>query len=376
MMAHLCILTADETWMPVAPLSWLPELFMKTTLPLSRRHTGMREWRERLLFLLLITPNMLLLAAFTFWPMIYNAYLSVISWNFLSPVRRFVGLRNYETVLTSDIFRIVLINTAVFTIVSVAVTMALGLGLALLLNQPLRWRNGARAVLFTPTVLSGAAIAIIWIYMFDPRFGPLAQIINGFGSLAQLLPARFSESGLVEWLAGVRSPQWLSDQANRLYSDARSRLAGVRSPQWLSDPNWAMSALIIVYVWKNLGYAVVIYLAGLQTIDRTLYEAARIDGAGAWAQFWHVTLPGLSPIMFFLLVTSVLACFQAFDIIRVMTDGGPVNATNMLVYHLYERGFIQSQAGLAGVVAMVMFVLMLILTILQLRFIERRVHYS
>jgi ABC-type sugar transport system permease subunit len=352
MMAHLCILTADETWMPVAPLSWLPELFMKTTLPLLRRPTGMREWRERLLFLLLITPNMLLLAAFTFWPMIYNAYLSVISWNFLSPVRRFVGLRNYETVLTSDIFRIVLINTAVFTIVSVAVTMALGLGLALLLNQPLRWRNGARAVLFTPTVLSGAAIAIIWIYMFDPRFGPLAQIINWFGSLAQLLPARFSESGLVEWLAGVRSPQWLS------------------------DPNWAMSALIIVYVWKNLGYAVVIYLAGLQTIDRTLYEAARIDGAGAWAQFWHVTLPGLSPIMFFLLVTSVLACFQAFDIIRVMTDGGPVNATNMLVYHLYERGFIQSQAGPAGVVAMVMFVLMLILTVLQLRFIERRVHYG
>lgn len=188
--------------------------------------------------------------------------------------------------------------------------------------------------------------------MFDPRFGPLAQIINWFGSLAQVLPARFSETGLAEWLASIRSPQWLS------------------------DPSWAMSALIIVYVWKNLGYAVVIYLAGLQTIDRTLYEAARIDGAGAWAQFWHVILPGLSPIMFFLLVTSVLACFQAFDIIRVMTDGGPVNATNMLVYHLYERGFVQSQAGPAGVVAMVMFVLMLILTILQLRFIERRVHYS
>ncbi len=274
---------------------------------------------------------MLLLAAFTFWPMIYNAYLSTISWNFLSPIRRFVGLRNYETVLSSEIFRIVLINTAVFTIVSVAATMVLGLGLALLLNQPLRWRDGARAVLFAPAVLSGAAIAIVWIYIFDPRFGLLAQILGWFGIL---------------------------------------------SPNWLADPNWAMTALLIVYIWKNTGYAVVIYLAGLQTIDRTLYEAARIDGAGAWGQFWHVTLPGLSPITFFLLVTSILACFQAFDIIRVMTDGGPVNATNMLVYHLYERGFIQSQAGPAGVVAMVMFVLMMILTILQLRFIERRVHYS
>lgn len=298
---------------------------------MSRLRASAREWRERLLFLLLIGPNMLLLAAFTFWPMIYNAYLSTISWNFLSPIRRFVGLRNYETVLGSEIFRIVLINTAVFTVVSVAATMALGLGLALLLNQPLRWRDGARAVLFTPTVLSGAAIAIVWIYIFDPRFGLLAQILGWFGIL---------------------------------------------SPNWLSDPNWAMTALLIVYIWKNTGYAVVIYLAGLQTIDRTLYEAARIDGAGPWGQFWHVTLPGLSPIMFFLLVTSILACFQAFDIIRVMTDGGPVNATNMLVYHLYERGFIQSQAGPAGVVAMVMFVIMLILTLLQLRFLERRVHYS
>lgn len=297
----------------------------------SRPRAGAREWRERLLFLLLIGPNVLLLAAFTFWPMIYNAYLSTISWNFLSPIRRFVGLRNYETVLSSEIFRIVLINTAVFTVVSVAATMILGLGLALLLNQPLRWRDGARAVLFTPTVLSGAAIAIVWIYIFDPRFGLLAQILGWFGIL---------------------------------------------SPNWLADPNWAMAALLIVYIWKNTGYAVVIYLAGLQTIDRTLYEAARIDGAGPWGQFWHVTLPGLSPIIFFLLVTSILACFQAFDIIRVMTDGGPVNATNMLVYHLYERGFIQSQAGPAGVVAMVMFVLMLILTLLQLRFLERRVHYS
>lgn len=300
-------------------------------LPAPRTRASVREWRERLLFLLLISPNMALLAAFTFWPMIYNAYLSTMSWNFLSPIRRFVGLRNYETVLSSEIFRIVVINTAVFTVVSVAVTMVLGLGLALLLNQPLRWRSGARAVLFAPTVLSGAAIAIVWIYIFDPRFGLLAQFLGWFG---------------------------------------------IVSPNWLADPNWAMPALLIVYIWKNAGYAVVIYLAGLQTIDRTLYEAARIDGAGPWEQFWYVTLPGLSPISFFLLVTSILACFQAFDIIQVMTDGGPVNATNMLVYHLYERGFIQSQAGPAGVVAMVMFVIMLVLTILQLRFIERRVHYS
>jgi multiple sugar transport system permease protein/sn-glycerol 3-phosphate transport system permease protein len=301
------------------------------TVSIPTRRASVREWRERGLFLVLVGPNLLLLAAFTFWPMFYNAYLSVISWNFLSPIRRFVGLRNYESVLSSGVFRIVLTNTAVFTIVSVSLTMLFGLALALLLNRKLRWRDGARAVLFTPTVLSGAAIAIVWIYIFDPRFGLLAQILG-----------------------------WV----------------GIGSPAWLSDPKWAMTAVIIVYVWKNLGYAVVIYLAGLQAIDKTLYEAAEIDGAGAWAQFRHVTVPGLSPILFFLLVTSILSCFQAFDIVAVMTDGGPVNATNTLVYHLYERGFIQTQAGPAGVVAMVMFVLMLILTIIQLRFVERRVHYS
>lgn len=302
-----------------------------STISFPGRRISVREWRERALFLLLVGPNLLLLAAFTFWPMLYNAYLSVISWNFLNPIQRFVGLRNYETVLSSNTFRVVLTNTAIFTVVSVALTMLLGIGLALLLNRPLRWRDSARAVLFTPTVLSGAAIAIVWIYIFDPRFGLLAQILGWFG---------------------------------------------IGSPAWLSDPKWAMSAIIIVYVWKNLGYAVVIYLAGLQAIDKTLYEAAKIDGAGSWAQFRHVTLPGLSPILFFLLVTSILACFQAFDIVAVMTDGGPVNATNTLVYHLYERGFVQSQAGPAGVVAMVMFVLMLVLTVIQLRFVERRVHYS
>jgi sn-glycerol 3-phosphate transport system permease protein len=296
-----------------------------------RRPASARERREHLLFVLLVAPNLLLLAAFTFWPMVYNVYLSALSWDFLG-APRWVGLRNYITTLPSALFLKVLGNTLVFTVASVALTLSLGLGLAMLLNQPLRWRNGARAVLFTPTVLSGAAIAIVWIYIFDPRYGLLQELLG--------------------WV-GV-----------------------AESPNWLADPAWAMPAVIIVYVWKNLGYAVVIYLAGLQAIDRTLYEAAEIDGAGGWARFRNVTLPGLSPILFFLLVTSVLSCFQAFDITRVMTRGGPVNATNTLVYYLYELGFVQFRAGPAGVVAVVLFLLMLALTVVQLRFVERRVNYA
>src|SRR5919206_873162 len=147
---------------------------------------------------------------------------------------------------------------------------------------------------------------------------------------------------------------------------------GLPSPRWVVDPRWAMPAVIIVFVWKTVGYAAVIFLAGLQGIPRELYEAARVDGAGAWQRFRSVTVPGLGPISFFLLVTSVLASFQAFDIIRVMTAGGPVNVTTTLIYQLYVEGFQAFHAGRAGVYAMVLFVFMLILTVAQLRFVERR----
>jgi sn-glycerol 3-phosphate transport system permease protein len=137
-----------------------------------------------------------------------------------------------------------------------------------------------------------------------------------------------------------------------------------------------MPAVIIVYVWKNLGFTAVIYLAGLQAIPKDLYEAAKIDGAGPLWRFWSVTLPMLSPISFFLVVTSILNTFQAFDIIRVMTRGGPVNSTNTLIFYVYEQGFVAFNAGRAAAAAMVLFVLMFGVTWLQLRFAEQRVHYG
>jgi multiple sugar transport system permease protein/sn-glycerol 3-phosphate transport system permease protein len=137
-----------------------------------------------------------------------------------------------------------------------------------------------------------------------------------------------------------------------------------------------MPAIIIVYVWKNLGFAAVIFLAGLQAIPRDLYDAAKIDGANMWWRFRSVTLPMLSPITFFLLVTSILNTFQAFDIIRVMTQGGPVDSTNTLIYYVYEQGFVALNAGRSAAASLVLFVLMMIITLVQLRFSERRVHYG
>lgn len=302
-----------------------------TTLSKPARPATPRERREWLLFALLIGPNLLLFAVFTYWPLLYNLYLSVVRWNFLRPRKTFVGLNNYSDIFTSAQFWTIVGNTLTFMVCSVGLTLLIGLGLALLLNQPLRYRNTARAVLFSPTVMSGAVVAVVWSYLFDPRYGLIDQLLG---------------------------------------------LVGLSSPDWLGSPVWAMPAVIIVYVWKNLGYAVVIYLAGLQGIPRELYDAARVDGAGPWERFRHVTLPGLSPIAFFLSVTSVLATFQSFDIIKVLTDGGPVDATSTLIYYLYELGFVSYDAGKAGVVAVVLFVIMLALTLIQLRYLERRVSYG
>jgi multiple sugar transport system permease protein/sn-glycerol 3-phosphate transport system permease protein len=151
---------------------------------------------------------------------------------------------------------------------------------------------------------------------------------------------------------------------------------GLVPPNWLRDTTWAMPAVIIVYTWKNLGYTMVICLAGLQAIPKELYEAATTDGANAWGRFRHVTIPGLAPVTFFLLVTGILASFQTFDLIHVLTRGGPVDATSTLIYYLYEQGFVGFHAGAAGVASVLQFLVLFGITLFQIRYLERRVTYA
>jgi ABC-type sugar transport system permease subunit len=275
---------------------------------------------------------MILFGLFTFWPLFYSGYLSLVRWDMLAPTKKWMGLENYRDLFTDDSFRTVLKNTFVFGGGAVGGSLVLGLLIALLLNQPLRGRDGARAIVFAPTLLSGAAIGVVWVYIFDPRFGLMNQ--------------------LLEWLF-LPTPD-----------------------RWLRDPNLAMVAVIIVYIWKNLGFATVIFLAGLQSIPKDLYEAAKVDGAGSLNRFWNVTIPMLSPILFFLLVTSILNTFQSFDIISVMTQGGPVDGTNTLIYFIYEEAFQKSNVGDAAAASVVLFVIMLGITLLQMRYAERKVHYG
>jgi len=288
-----------------------------------------RDW---VLFILFMFPNMFFLTLFTFWPAIKNIRMSFQRISLLNSSTKWVGLDNYRYIFEHPTFQQVLRNTLYFTVGTLLGTLVLGLAIALLLNQKLRFRNGARAIIFAPYLLSGAAIGIVWSYIFDPRYGLLAQVLG-----------------------------WVN----------------IGSPDWLNRPEWAMPAIIIVYVWKNVGFAATIFLAGLQAIPKDLYEAAKLDGANVWWRFRSVTLPMLSPISFFLLVTTVLGTFQAFDIQRVMTKGGPAYSTTTLVYYVYEQGFGQAaNYGRAAAAALTLFAAMLVITIIQFRASRNQVHYD
>lgn len=304
------------------------------TSPANRVRTGSRrrnQRREYALFLAFIAPNVILLAVFAFWPVVYNAYLSLTSWNLLSETKPFVGFANYADMFTDPEFGRVVLNTLFFSGGVVVVSIALGLMVALLLNQKLRGRNLVRTFSFAPHIVSGAAVGTIWLYIFDPKYGLLKSLLGA---------------------------------------------VGIDSPAWMTDSQWALPGLIIVYIWKTAGFVAVIYLAGLQGVPTDLYESARIDRAGAATIFFRITLPLLSPVSFFVVIVSIVGTFQAFDIIAIMTDGGPGNSTTTLPWYIYEQAFRAFDAGHAGAGAMITFVLLVLITAIQARFSGKRVHYQ
>jgi sn-glycerol 3-phosphate transport system permease protein len=294
------------------------------------RYWTRRTKRDALVFLALALPNIILIALFTYRPLLANMYYSTLDWTLGAPDAISVGLGNYIEFFTSSDASTVLGITAIFTVVTVGGAMLLGLLVAVALNLKVRGRGFARAAVFAPYVLSGVGVGLVWLFIFDPVYGVLSWVLRGFGA---------------------------------------------SSPQWINDPTLALWMVIIVYVWKNLGYCAVIYLAGMQSIPSDLLEAASLDGSGSFRRFMSITLPLLSPTTFFILITSLLSSLQAFDIIRIMTRTG--NGTNTLIFEAYLQAFsTYNRAGYSAAISVVLFVLLLVVTGLQLRFVERKVHYS
>ncbi|WP_083260040.1 carbohydrate ABC transporter permease [Cellulosimicrobium cellulans] len=300
--------------------------------PARRSRLGARRRRTALLWALLLGgPNILLLLVFVYRPLLQSLYLSTLQWNLGSPVARPIGLGNYVEWFTAPSTPTVVTATLVFTVATVGGAMVLGLGLALLLDRKLAGRGFARTVAFAPYVLSGFAVGILWLFMFDPRYG------------------------LVQELLG---------------------LVGLPSPQWYTERPWPLVMVIIVYLWKNLGYVALIYLAGLQAVPKDLKDAAALDGASSARTLRSIVLPLLTPTTFFLLVTMLLSSLQSFDIIKAMTQGGPLGSTTTLMYSIYEESFVNGRAGYASAVATVLFLVLLAVTAVQMRFVQRKVHYS
>lgn len=274
------------------------------------------EWKWALILLL---PSLLGVGIFTAIPVLASFGLSFAHWNMLSPPK-WVGLQNYLELFREPLFWQVMFNTFYYAVVVVLLEIPLALGLAVAMNRPGWWVKVFRTIYFLPVVTSMVAIALVWNWMYDPQYG----LLNG------LLKA-----------------------------------VGLQPVEWLFSKIWAMPALIVMGVWKNLGYSMVIFLAGLQTIPGELYEAAELDGANRWQQFLNVTLPQMGPTLFFVSVMSTITAFQVFDPVYIMTQGAPENSTNVAVYWLYQNAFEFFKVGKASAIAYVLFFVILTLTLIQ-----------
>lgn len=284
--------------------------------------------RAAILYLL---PSIILFSVFVFYPMFRTIYLSFFLTDQAGDAALFVGLENYSYLLGSSAFQNSMKATGLFVLYTVPIGIILALFFALLANEKLRGIGFFRTIYSSTMGISVAASSVIWLFMFNPSIGMF----------------------------------------NRLLS-----LLDLPQIQWLLDPQWALLSVSISTIWMNIGFSFLILLGGLQNIDEHLYESSRIDGAGYGYRLRRITLPLLSPTLFFIITISLINAFQSFGQIDILTQGGPSASTNLIVYSIYREAFINYQFGTASAQAVILFIIILVVTILQFKLGERRVHYQ
>ncbi len=318
---------------------------MKTIV---KKISGFSPW----LFLL---PAIIIVLTFRMVPMMYALWMSLFDWG-LAGARRFLGLGNYIYLFSDSRFGQSLLNTIYFVLGVVPASLFIALFIAVLINQKIKATALYRTALFLPVITSTVAISLVWKWIFNPRLG-LANQVTAF--------------------LGLKPSLWLEEPTG-IFNIILVPL-GMHLPGVLAGPSLAMCAIIIMSIWHSLGYNVIIFLAGLQSIPEQYYEAASLDGAGKWASFRNVTWPMLSPITFYVLLMSTITSFQVFIQIYAMqgpVGGNPLGTTRTLVYYLYEKGFSDWQMGYANAVAFVLFLIILSLTLVQRKVLESKVHYQ
>lgn len=278
--------------------------------------------RQGLTGYLFIAPSMIILAVFVFWPIVDTFWLSFHHWNLLDPTHKLIGISNYTKLFHDSEFWNSIFNTVYYTLATVIPTIIISLALAILCSLALRGIGIFKAVYFLPVLTSFAIIAIIWSFLMDPNIGLLTYYL---------------------------------------------KLLHFPAPDLLRNPRYAMLGVIIVAIWKNAGFNMVIFIAGIQGISPSFFEAAKLDGANSWQRFKYVTLPMLRHTLLFVVIISVISSFQVFDQVYVMTRGGPMFSTETIVYYIYHQGFELMNMGYASAAAWLLFIVVFILTIFQLR---------
>lgn len=289
-----------------------------------------RRIRYTLTVLAFLLPSAIPLALFVLGPMVAAAWISLTEWNLLAPAK-WVGLDNYAELLTDPETADIFLHTVMYIVGYLPLVYVGGLALALALNARLRGRSLLRGIYFLPVVTSWIVVALVWRWLLNPSVG------------------------VVNWALG---------------------LVGIDGPGWWTDPAWAMPSIVLASAWKDLGFVMVILLAGLQAIPTELIEAARVDGAGWWRRLWSIVLPLLSPSTFFVVVISLINGFQVFDQVYAMTSGGPDNATETVVLRVHALAFRYGEAGNAAALSWLLFAVILAVTVIQVRGQRRWVTYA
>lgn len=299
----------------------------------ATRWTWRKFWADTSLAYLFLLPTLAVIGLFSLYPVVKAFTLSLTDYHALRRAGDFIGFQNYREILVDPLFWKAVKNTAVYVVGTVPITIVLALMIATLLNQQIRMRAFYRLAYFVPYVTTSVAISMVWAFIYHDQWGLLNQILGWFGV----------------------SPQ-----------------------QWLLDPKWTMFTICVLAVWKSLGYTVVIFLAGLQNMDRELMNAARVDGANERQVFWNVTWPMLSPTTFFITITTIINAFKVFTEIFVMYGGkpGPLREGITIVFYIYEKAWDDKLMGYASAAAYILFFMVLAVTIFQFWYARKRVHYS
>ncbi|EJC64103.1 permease component of ABC-type sugar transporter [Rhizobium leguminosarum bv. viciae WSM1455] len=279
--------------------------------------------------LILLVPALAIYAVFALYPMLNVVILSFQKWNGLDPNRQFVGIANYQAIFTKDpVFWVAFRNTVIWTLMSLIFPPMVGLLLALSLNQKIFGRNGLRAIFYLPVIIAPIAVATMWKWMYDPFFGLFSQLLTSWGMQG-----------------------WIND--------------------WLGNRDIALYSVFVAYLWQTVGFSMVLFLAGLQNVSQTLVEAARIDGAGRWAVFKHVTLPALRPTITIVLVLSVISSLKAFDIVYGLTGGGPAQSTQMLALWAFTQAMQIFDFGRGAAISVVLLLITMAVVIPYLKWTQK-----